>query len=109
VAQGTQIDCGGGKITQQSSSSHTIKSSKFEHQSGGDGSPEKVDMPSIEVEHDQQILVSDLQSDEPVPDRKYRITVEDGQVIEGQTDKNGLTERFKTKTAFARYDIEFLE
>jgi type VI secretion system secreted protein VgrG len=109
VAQGAQVDCGGGKIIQQSSGPHTIKSSKFDHTSGGDGVHEKLKVPSTEVEHDQQVLVTDFQSNEPIPDRKYRITVEDGQVIEGSTDRNGLTERFKTKTAFAKYEIELME
>ena len=109
VAKGAQIDCGGGKIIQQSSGPHTIKSSKFDHLSGGDGVHEKLEVPGVEVEHDQQVLVTDLQSDEPLTNRKYRITVEDGQLIEGSTDKDGLTERFKTKTAFAKYEIELLE
>jgi len=109
VAQGAQAEYGEGKITQQSSGQHTIKSSKFNHVNGGQGEAEKIDIPSLEVEHDQQVLITDLQSDDPVPNRKYRIKVEDGQVIEGLTDENGLTERFKTKLAFARYDIELME
>ena len=109
VARGAQIDCGGGKITQQSSGQHTIKSSKFDHLSGGDSSPEALKAQSSDVEHDQQVLVSSLQSDEPICNRKYRITVEDGQVIEGVTDENGLTERFTTRTAFAKYEIQITE
>ncbi|WP_426336681.1 type VI secretion system Vgr family protein [Pseudoduganella sp. R-31] len=109
VAQGVQIDCGDGKITQQSSGPHTIKSSRFDHLNGGEGTNEKLVVPSTDVEHDQQVLVTDLQSNEPLSNRKYRINVEDGQVIEGETDKDGLTERFKTKTAFAKYEIELVE
>jgi len=109
IAQGTQIDCGSGRITQQSSGVHTIKSSKFIHTSGGNGTPEKLELPSTEIEHDQQVLVTDLQTDSPLPDRKYRIQVEDGQVVQGTTDARGLTERFKTKTAFARYTIELVD
>jgi type VI secretion system secreted protein VgrG len=109
VAQGTQVDYGGGKITQQSTGAHTMKSPRFDHISGGEGDPEKIKVPSLDVEHDQQVLVTDLQSDEPIPNQRYKITVEDGQVIEGTTDSQGLTERFWTKTAFARYEIELLE
>nr|WP_229417064.1 type VI secretion system Vgr family protein [Massilia eburnea] len=98
VSKGAQIDCEEGRITQQSNGPHTIKSSKFDHLSGGEGSPELMTATSMDVEHDQQVLVTDLMSDDPIPNRKYRITVEDGQVIDGKTDKNGLTERFKTKT-----------
>lgn len=109
VAQGTQIDCDGGKIVQQSSGAHTIKSSKFEHLNGGDGNPEKMQAPSTETEHDQQVVITDLRSDTPLTKKRYRIELEDGKVIEGITDANGLTERFSTKTAFAKYSIELLD
>jgi type VI secretion system secreted protein VgrG len=109
VAQGAQINCGGDRITQQSSGIHTIKSSKFEHTSGGNGTPEKLKIPSTEVHHDQQVLVTDMQTEEPLKNRRYRITVEDGQIFEGSTDNEGLTKRFQTKTAFAQYEIELLD
>ncbi|WP_426339036.1 type VI secretion system Vgr family protein [Pseudoduganella sp. S-14] len=109
VSQGTQIDCGGGKIIQQSNGPHTIKSSKFEHLNGGDGNPEKMQVPSTEAEHDQQVVVTDLRSDTPIAGRRYRIELEAGKIIEGITDANGLTERFSTKTAFEKYSIELLD
>lgn len=109
VAQGTQIDCGGGRITQQSSGAHTIKSSKFDHMNGSAGDPEKMKTPSMEVDHDQQVLVKDMQTDLPIKNRRYRITVDDGQTVEGRTDECGLTERFETKTAFSRYQIELID
>jgi len=109
VAQGAQIDCGSGKIAQQCSGQHTIKSSKFEHLTGGGGSPDKVMIPSVEVEHDQQVLVTDLQTGRPLASRRYRISLEDGHSFEGVTDSEGLTERFDTKKAFARYEIELID
>ncbi len=109
VAQGTQIDCGGGRITQQSSGAHTIKSSKLDHLNGGNGMPAKLNMPSLEVEHDQQVEVLDHQTDEPMPNRRYRIRVEDGKTYEGTTDDKGMTERFASKTAFAQFEIEILD
>ena len=109
VAQGTQIDCGSGKITQQSSGAHTIKSSKFDHLNGGAGTSEKIKIPSTVVEHDQQVAVVDFRTDEPLSNRRYRIKVEDGNIFEGKTDNSGLTERFKSKTAFAQYEIEILD
>ncbi|WP_431476414.1 type VI secretion system Vgr family protein [Massilia eburnea] len=109
VAQGTQIDCGGGRITQQSSGAHTIKSSKFDHLNGGNGTPAKLNMPSLEVEHDQQVEVLDHQTDEPMPNRRYRIRVDDGKTYEGTTDDKGMTERFASKTAFAQFEIEILD
>lgn len=109
IAQGVQSDYGGGKITQQSSGEHIIKSSAFKHTSGGNGSVQKMDLPSTAVMHDQQVLVTDLVSGEPYPHQNYRITLEDGKVFEGTTDAEGLTEKFETKLAFARYDIELLD
>jgi type VI secretion system secreted protein VgrG len=109
IAQGSQVRYGGGVITQQSSGVHTIKSSKFTHESGGDGTPEKVSLAATDIEHDQHVLITDFVTDTPLPRRRYRITVEDGQVIEGETDESGLTETFKTKVAFATYQIELLD
>ncbi|GJJ05314.1 hypothetical protein RugamoR64_58520 [Duganella rhizosphaerae] len=109
VAKGCQADYGGGAITQQSSGVHTIKSSQFSHENGGSGSTENLKLPSTEVEHDQQVLVTDLTTDEPIAERKYRITLEDGKVFEGTTSKAGLTEKFTTKIAFATYQIELLD
>jgi type VI secretion system secreted protein VgrG len=109
VAQGCQVDVGGGSIIQQSSGVHTIKSSKFNHESGGDGSPVNLSLPKMDVEHDQHVLVTDLITDEPLADKRYRITLEDGQVLEGKTSKDGLTEKFSSKTSFAKYLIELLD
>jgi len=109
VAQGTQIDCADGRITQQSSGTHTIKSSKFEHTNGGNGNNEGIRVPSTDVEHDQQVKVLDSQTEEPLSNCRYRIKVEDGKTHEGVTDADGLTERFKSKTAFAQYEIEILD
>ncbi|MBV6323126.1 type VI secretion system tip protein VgrG [Duganella sp. HSC-15S17] len=109
IAQGCQVNYGGGAITQQSSGVHTIKSSKLVHGGDGDGSPEKLNLPSTEVEHDQHVLVTDLRTEEPIANRKYRVTLEDGQVFEGVTNNSGLTEKFTTKIAFASYQIELLD
>lgn len=109
VAQGTQVDHGGGTIVQQSSGEHTIKSSAFRHVKGGGGSPAELSLPKTEAEHDQQILISDQMSGQPMPNQRYRITVEDGQVVDGTTDSAGLSERFSTKVAFARFRVELLD
>lgn len=109
VAQGAQVDYGGGKITQQSSGAHAIKSSTFDHLGAGDGSPEELDLPAMEVEHDQQVIVADSRTDEPLANRRYRITLEDGAVFDGTTDAEGFSQKFTTKTAFARYRIDLLD
>jgi type VI secretion system secreted protein VgrG len=109
IAQGCQVTYSGGVVTQQSSGVHTIKSSKFVHAGSGDGSPESLNLPTSEVEHDQHVLVTDLLTDEPIARRKYRITLEDGQTFEGVTNDAGLTEKFSTKIAFASYQIQLLD
>jgi len=109
VAQGAQVDIGGGVITQQSSGEHTIKSSKFAHVGPGDGSPATVTPPKSEAQHDQQTVLRWIGTDEPMKNQRYRITTEDGRTFEGRTDANGLTERFSSAISFGRYSIEALD
>ncbi|WP_188915853.1 type VI secretion system Vgr family protein [Pseudoduganella buxea] len=109
VAQGVQVDMGGGSITQQSSGEHTIKSSKFAHLGAGDGEVPDVELPSTKAVHDQQIVLRWVGTDEPMKNQRYRITTEDGRTIEGRTDNGGLTERFEHSIAFGSYTVEALD
>jgi type VI secretion system secreted protein VgrG len=109
VAQGAQVDLGGGAITQQSSGAHTIKSSKFTHVGPGDGSPAEVKQPTSDAKHDQQTVLRWIGTDEPMQHQRYRITTEDGRTIEGRTDADGLTERFTSAIPFGRYTVEALD
>jgi type VI secretion system secreted protein VgrG len=109
VAQGAQVDIGGGAITQQSSGDHTIKSSKFAHVGPGGGSPAVFKPLSSESTHDQQIVLRWIGTDEPMKHQRYRITSEDGRIFEGRTDGAGLTERFSSSIPFGRYSIEALD
>src|SRR5699024_9561405 len=49
-------------------------------------------------EYQRQFLVKNKQG-MPIPNVKYRLTTSDGKVIEGVTDKEGLTERVFAKEA----------
>jgi type VI secretion system secreted protein VgrG len=109
VAQGAQIDLGGGAITQQSSGVHTIKSSKFAHVGPGDGSPAAVALPKSEAAHDLQTVLRWIGTDEPMKNQRYRITTEDGRTFEGKTNAAGLTERVASALPFGRYSIEALD
>lgn len=109
VAQGAQVDLGGGAITQQSSGAHTIKSSQFAHIKPGGGSPPGVTLPTSGPAHDQQTVLRWVGTDEPMKNQRYRITTEDGRTFEGRTDGNGLTERFKSASPFGQYTIEALD
>ncbi|BDT60921.1 hypothetical protein MasN3_44150 [Massilia varians] len=109
VAQGAQVDLGGGAITQQSSGKHTIKSSKFAHIKPGGGSPLGVTLPKSELAHDQQTVLRWIGTDEPMKNQRYRITTEDGRTFEGRTDATGLTERFTSAIPFGQYTVEALD
>ena len=109
VAQGAQVDIGGGAIAQQSSGDHTIKSAKFSHLRPGNGSPADVTPPASAAAHDQQAVLRWLGTDEPMPNQRYRITTEDGRVFEGRTDAGGATERFGSEIPFGRYTVEALD
>jgi type VI secretion system secreted protein VgrG len=109
VAQGAQVDIGGGAITQQSSGEHTIKSAKFAHVGPGDGRPVAVPSITSESAHDQQTVLRWIGTDEPMKNQRYRITTEDGRTFEGSTDATGLTERFTSAIPFGRYSIEALD
>jgi type VI secretion system secreted protein VgrG len=109
VAQGAQVELGGGAITQQSSGDHTIKSSKFIHTEPGNGKPDGVSLPGSKAEHDQQTRLRWLGTNEPIANQRYRITTEDGRVFEGRTDVTGLTERFTSAIPFGHYTVEALD
>lgn len=109
VAQGAQVEIGGGAITQQSSGEHTIKSSKFAHFEPGGGSPAAFKPPTSESSHDQQTVLRWIGTDEPMKNQRYRITMEDGSIFEGRTDAAGMTERFTSSIPFGRYSIEALD
>lgn len=109
VAQGAQVNLGGGTITQQSSGDHTIKSSKFAHIKPGSGSPPDVTLPKSELAHDQQTVLRWIGTDEPMKNQRYRITTEDGRTFEGRTDAAGLTERFTSAIPFGQYTVEALD
>lgn len=109
VAQGAQVDLGGGVITQQSSGEHTIESSTFAHVKPGGGSPAAMTLPVSETTHDQQAVLRWLGTDEPMKNQRYRITTEDGRIFEGQTDEAGLTERFASAIPFGHYTVEALD
>jgi type VI secretion system secreted protein VgrG len=108
-ARGAGTDYGGGKITHQSSGAHTIKASELAHLGPGESALQELKLPSAAIEHDQQVLLTDMLTHEPLPNQRYRITVEDGSVHEGVTDSNGLTKRFVTDIGFAKYTVEILD
>ncbi len=109
VAQGAQMEIGGGVITQQCSGGHTIKSAKFSHVKPGDSSLADLKLPASDMLHDQQTVMRWIGTDEPMANQRYRITTEDGRIFEGRTDATGLTERFTSAIPFGGYSIEAID
>ncbi|WUR16309.1 DUF2345 domain-containing protein [[Empedobacter] haloabium] len=91
VAQGAQVNLGGGAITQQSSGAHTIKSSRFDHLGPGGGSPPGLDLPQSDVQTDERFVLARRGSGRPHANQRYRIELDDGRTIEGVTDQQGRT------------------
>ena len=91
AAKGAQANFGKGEITQQSKNTHTIKSSKFFHASGGDGEVSEIKFPSTEIETDERVILFHSQTGEPVVGRRYRMILPDGTNIEGVSDEKGRT------------------
>ena len=109
VTQGAQVALGNGAITHQCTGSFTVKSSKTEFPGAGDGGSLSMRMPKSMVEHDQRVRLADLSTGEPLGDQRYRVTLEDGQVIEGRTTADGMTQDFTSDIPFGRYTIEALD
>ncbi|NML59559.1 type VI secretion system tip protein VgrG [Massilia sp. RP-1-19] len=106
VTQGAQAAFGGGKITQQCSGVYAVKSTKVAFTGDGDGSVPALRLPESVAKHDQRVRLIDYNTAMPLANQRYRATLEDGQVIEGTTNAEGLTEIFKSKIPFGRYSIE---
>lgn len=92
VAQGAQVDLGGGAITQQSSGAHTIKSSKFAHLGPGGGNVPGLELPTSAMQTDEKFILARRGSGRPHANQRYRIELDDGRTIEGVTNQQGHTE-----------------
>ena len=104
VTQGAQVDLGGGQITQQSSGAHVIKSSSFAQVGPGGGTPPGLTLPASTLKTDEQFVLFNRQNGEPIANRAYRATLDDGQVIEGRSDAQGRTQ-LTNADAFRQIDL----
>jgi type VI secretion system secreted protein VgrG len=108
VSKGAQAAFGGGAITHQCTGNFVVKSAKAEFSGAGDGAPIDLKMPESSAEHDQRVRMVDMSTGEPLANQRYRATMEDGQILEGQTDAEGLTQILKSAIPFAHFSIEAL-
>jgi type VI secretion system secreted protein VgrG len=106
ITKGAQATFGGGAITQQCTGSFIVKSAKAEFPGAGDGGSLNLQLPESSAEHDQRVRMVDLSSGEPLANQRYRATMEDGQILEGQTDAEGLTQILTSTIPFGHFAIE---
>ncbi|WP_233702186.1 type VI secretion system Vgr family protein [Iodobacter ciconiae] len=107
IANGAQIDMGGGAITTQCSGTHNQKAAQHEMSGAGGGSPAGTFSPQ-KAKFDQKAILNWVGTGEPIKNRKYRLKMEDGRVLQGETNAEGQTEQFQSEMGFARYRIELL-
>jgi len=109
VTQGAQAAFGDGAITHQCTGSFMVKSAKAEFSGAGDGGMLSLQIYESDVEYDQHVRLVDLSTGEPLAEQRYRVTVEDGQVLEGRTNADGVTQHFSSDIPFAQYRIEAID
>ena len=106
VSQGAQAAFGAGAITHQCTGSFTVKSAKAEFPGAGDGGSINLKLPDSQVEHNQRVRMVDMSTGETLANQRYRATLEDGQILEGQTDAQGLTQILTSTIPFGHFAIE---
>lgn len=106
VAQGAQVAYGGGAITYQCTGAYAVKSAHVSFMGPGDGTPMPLKLPESEALHDQRVRIVDLNTGEPLVNQRFRATMEDGQVTEGTTDADGLTQILKSSIPFGQFTIK---
>lgn len=108
VSQGAQAAFGGGAITHQCTGNFAVKSAKVEFSGGGNGAPPVMRMPESSAAHDQRVRMVDMSTGEFLANQRYRATMEDGQILEGHTDAEGLTQILTSRIPFGHFTIEAL-
>ena len=107
IAQGVRTDLGGGDITTQCRGTHTQKAAQHELTGSGGGATAGKFNPTA-AQFDQKTALTWMGTGDPIANRRYRLKLEDGRILEGVTDTEGHTEQFQSEIGFARYRIELL-
>jgi len=106
VTQGANVTIGDGAISHSCTGDFVVKSARTDFPGAGDGSLASMTMPESAIEHNQRVRLVDLTTGEPLAKQRYRVMMEDGQVIEGITGEDGMTQDFSSEIPFASYSIE---
>ncbi len=107
VAPGAQTDWSNGVITQQSSGKQVHKAAEFVQLGPGGATPAGVDLPVSHLHTDEYVVLAHQQTGLPVPNQRYRATLEDGRVVTGRTDGQGRTSLL-TGEMIGQVGMEFL-
>jgi len=91
VAPGAQTDWAEGAITHQSSGAQVMKGADFVHLGPGGGVPQGLKLPKSRLRTDEYAVLRSMQTGEPIPNQRYKATLEDGRVVTGRTDEMGRT------------------
>lgn len=105
---GVEVTLRDGKFNVSAQGGFGAQAPSFAFDQGGGGSVNNQ-LGSTDQQHDQFVVLKDMNTGEPVANRKYRITLENGQVIEGVSDQQGKTQKFQSPTGFMRYTLELLD
>jgi type VI secretion system secreted protein VgrG len=108
VSKDAQAVFSGGTITHQCTSNFVVKSAKAQFSGGAGNELSQMQMSESEVEHDQRVRIVDMSTGTPLINQRYRVTMEDGQIVEGKTDADGLTQVLTSGIPFAHFTIEAL-
>ena len=109
LSGGAQAAYGGGQITYQCTGAYAVKAASFGYVGPGAGNPGVLNLPTSAAAHNQHVRMTDLNTGEPLAHQRYRAQLEDGQVIEGTSDANGLTQILTSTIAFGRYTLQALD
>ncbi len=91
VAQGAQVEVGGGAIVQSSSGAHQIRSASFSQTGPAGGSVPGMNLPTSIFTTDEKFVLRMRNSGLAVVGRRYCLELDDGTRLEGRTDEQGQT------------------
>lgn len=109
LSQGAQTTYGGGNMTSKMTGTFTVHKSRAEFTGPAEGEVPDIALPASQTNHNQRVLISDMATGVPLPNQRYRVTLEDGKVIEGITDGEGMTQTFDSSIAFGGFSLELLD
>lgn len=104
VATGVQVDYGGDTISAQAKGKYLIKATSYTFAKGGASAPIALAFPASTLATDERVILQHQSTGEPLPQRRYELTLENGRIIRGVTDELGRTS-LATSKAYGKIDI----